>query len=236
VAAARRSHQAGFDGVELHAAHLYLLSAFISPYTNRRNDDYGGDITNRCRFTREIIEDIKTAVGTDFPVWVRLNGCEALEPGLSLKESRQAAVIFAEAGADAVHVSAYTIPAKRKVKTGLTIPVGGGPGKDIPHGVFLDYAGAIKEAVNIPVVAVGKLDDVSLAEEALAQGKCDMIALGRQLLCDPYWAQKVKEGREKEIVHCDYCDTCHVALHNGREIVCAQNLNLYDKPSYKKRS
>ncbi len=236
VAAARRACQAGFDGVELHAAHLYLLSAFISPYTNRRNDAYGGDITHRSRFTREVIEDVKTALGTDFSVWVRINGCEAMDPGLSLEESGKAAAIFAEAGADAIHVSAYTIPANRKVKTGLTIPVGGGPGKDTPHGIFLDYAEAIRDAVDIPVVAVGKLDDMSLAATALTQGKCDMIALGRQLLCDPYWALKVKEGREKEIVHCNYCDTCHKALHDGRDIVCAQNLNLYDKPRYKERS
>ncbi|MBW1699450.1 MAG: NADH:flavin oxidoreductase [Deltaproteobacteria bacterium] len=261
TAAARLVFQAGFNGVELHAAHLYLLSAFISPYTNRRDDAYGGDITSRTRLVREIIEDIKESVGSDFLLWVRINGCEALNPGLSVEESAQAAAMLSEAGADAIHVSAYTIAIDSKVKTGLTIPVvglwpqlsseqfidskvktgltipvGSGPCRDTPSGPFLDYAKAIKQAVGIPVVAVGKLDAPAVASEAMTEGKCDMIALGRQLLCDPYWAEKVKDAREGQIVHCNYCNTCHKALHEGKEILCAQNLNLYGKPKYKRPS
>ncbi|MBW1994687.1 MAG: NADH:flavin oxidoreductase [Deltaproteobacteria bacterium] len=236
TAAARLVFQAGFNGVELHAAHLYLLSAFISPYTNRRDDAYGGDITSRTRLVREIIEDIKESVGSDFLLWVRINGCEALNPGLSVEESAQAAAMLSEAGADAIHVSAYTIAIDSKVKTGLTIPVGSGPCRDTPSGPFLDYAKAIKQAVGIPVVAVGKLDAPAVASEAMTEGKCDMIALGRQLLCDPYWAEKVKDAREGQIVHFNYCNTCHKALHEGKEILCAQNLNLYGKPKYKRPS
>jgi 2,4-dienoyl-CoA reductase-like NADH-dependent reductase (Old Yellow Enzyme family) len=88
--------------------------------------------------------------------------------------------------------------------------------------------------VNIPVVAVGKLDDPLLAARALSDGTCDMIALGRQFLCDPHWVRKIQQGREEEIVHCKYCQTCHRALHNNEEIYCAQNINLYGTPSYKK--
>ncbi len=106
--------------------------------------------------------------------------------------------------------------------------------QDVPPGPFLDYAGAIKEAVDIPVVAVGKLDDPLLAARALSDGTCDMVALGRQFLCDPHWVRKVQQGRAAEIVHCIYCQTCHRALHNNEEIYCAQNLNLYGEPSYKK--
>lgn len=233
VRAAHRAYQAGFDGVELHAGHFYLLGASISPYTNKRQDAYGGDIYNRTRLTREIIQDVKSEIGSDFVVWVRINGCEALDPGLSMDESGQVAAIFEEAGADAIHVSAYTIPTDKSVKMKLHIPVGASPGKDTPPGPFLDFARSVKERVRIPVVAVGKLDDPKLAENALCDGKCDMVALGRQLLCDPYWVSKVRDQKEADIIHCKYCESCHRALHNGEPIICAQNLNLYGVPAYK---
>ena len=233
AAAALRAGKAGFDGVELHAAHMYLLSASMSPYTNKRTDAYGGDIHGRTRLTREVIEEIKSALGPEYPVWVRMHGCEALKPGLDLEACQQAATIYAEAGADVIHVSAYTLSTKKIAIAGLVTAVGGGPTKETPPGPFLDYAGAIKEAVDIPVVAVGKLDDPSLAGSAISEGKCDMVALGRQLLCDPYWPVKTQEGREEEIVHCKYCETCHKALYDSTDIFCSQNLNLYGKPRYK---
>jgi len=234
VAAARRARRAGFDGIELHAAHFYLLSASISPYTNRRDDEYGGSIPNRTRLTREIIENIRAELGADFTVWVRINGFEAFDPGVTVAESRQVAAIFADAGADVIHVSAYMSPAARNAKTGLDLPTGVGLSKDVPPGPYLEYAGAIKEAVDIPVVAVGKLDDPLLAAQALSDNTCDMVALARQFLCDPHWVRKVQQGREEEIVHCKYCQTCHRALYKNEEIYCIQNRNLYGKPSYRK--
>jgi len=233
VAAAWRARRAEFDGVELHAAHFYLLSASISPFTNKRRDEYGGSIVNRSRLTRETIEDIKAELGAEFPVWVRINACEELDPGLSLEEGQQVASIIAEAGADVIHVSAYTLPINKRVTGTVRIPVGAIPLKETPPGPFLDYAAAIRRVVDIPVIAVGKLDDPVLAAGALVDGKCDMIALARQLLCDPYWAQKVDEGRDKEIVHCRYCMTCHTAQQRGEDVGCAQNLNLYGQPVYK---
>lgn len=235
VTAAGRAQTAGFDAVELHAAHFYLLSAFISPYTNKRSDEYGGSIDNRARLVREIILDIKTALGSDFPIWVRINGYEAVEPGLNTEESRQAAAIFADAGADVIHVSAYTRPIKTTAEAGSPLPAIGGLSKDVPPGPYLDFANAVKGAVNIPVVAVGKLDDPGLAARAIDDGKCDFVALGRQLLCDPHWVVKVHHGREEDIIHCKYCETCHRALYKGVDIHCAQNLNLYGKPSYMKK-
>jgi 2,4-dienoyl-CoA reductase (NADPH2) len=233
VVASWRARRAGFDGVELHAAHFYLLSASISPFTNKRRDEYGGSIVNRSRLTRETIEDIKAELGAEFPVWVRINACEELDPGLSLEEGQQVASIIAEAGADAIHVSAYTLPINKRVTGTVRIPVGAIPLKETPPGPFLDYAAAIRRVVDIPVIAVGKLDDPVLAAGALVDGKCDMIALARQLLCDPYWAQKVDEGRDEEIVHCRYCMTCHTAQQRGEDVGCAQNLNLYGQPVYK---
>jgi len=130
VAACRRAHQAGFDGVELHAAHFYLLGASISPFTNRRTDDYGGNPTNRTRLTREIIQDIKASIGSDFPVWVRINACESMAPGLSLEEGCRVAGLLTEAGADVIHVSAYTLPINKKIQAFMNIPVGAIPVHD----------------------------------------------------------------------------------------------------------
>ncbi len=235
-AAARRARKAGFNGVELHAAHFYMLSASISPYTNRRDDEYGGSVSNRAKLTREIIKDIKDEHGSDLALSVRMNGFEALDPGLTTAESQQVATIFAGAGADVIHVSAVAAPTGPSVNTDMRIPPSGGLSKQAPPGPFLEYAGAVKKVVRIPVVAVGKLDDPALAAKALSDGTCDMVALGRQLLCDPHWVKKVQQGQEKEIVHCIYCQTCHKALHKNKDIYCAQNRNLYGKPSYRKQS
>ncbi len=234
VSAASRAKDAGFDGVELHGAHLYLLSSFLSPFTNKRTDEYGGSVQNRTRLIRETVEEIKTELGAHWPVWVRIHGCEALEPGLSLEEGQEAAKILAEAGADAIHVSAYTLPINKKITGLVIIRVGAIPVKDTPPGPFLGYAAAIKKAVNVPVIAVGKLDDPSLASGAVADGKCDMIALARQLICDPYWSMKAESGRTGEIVHCTYCNVCHTAQQKGEDIRCAQNLNLFGEPVYKR--
>ena len=233
VVAALNAHKAGFDGVELHAAHLYLLSASISPFTNRRTDEYGGSILNRARLTREIVQDIKSALDADYPVWVRINACETLDPGLSLQEGQQIASIMAEAGADAIHVSAYTLPINKKITDLVTVHVGAIPVNETEPGPFLDYAAAIKKVVDVPVIAVGKLDDPVLASKAVVDGKCDLIALARQLLCDPFWAQKVKSSRSEEIIHCNYCMTCHTAQQRGERVRCAQNENLYGEPIYK---
>lgn len=232
VAAARRAQAAGFDGVEIHAAHFYLLSAAISPFTNHRSDRYGGGIENRTRLPREVASDVKAAMGDGFSVWVRINACEKMEEGLSLEDGVRAAAILSGSGADVIHVSAYATPVAKHAKSVLRIPVGGGPQKDSPPGAYLPYAGAVKKAVPVPVVAVGKLDDPAISNKAISDKMCDMIALGRQLLCDPYWVLKLQEGREGDIFHCDYCAVCHHALTQGKEIICARNSNLFGKPSY----
>jgi len=234
VSAASRAKKAGFDGVEFHGAHLYLLSAFLSPFTNSRTDEYGGSLPNRVRLIREAIEEMKTKLGAEWPVWVRIHACESLEPGLSLEEGQEAARILAEAGADAIHVSAYTLPINKKITDLVKIRVGAIPVKDTPPGPFLGYAAAIKKAVNVPVIAVGKLDHPSLASSAIGDGKCDMTALARQLICDPYWSRKVETGRTGEIVHCTYCNSCHTAQQKGEDIRCALNLNLFGEPVYKR--
>ena len=234
VRAASRVKKAGFDGVELHAAHLYLLSAFLSPYTNQRMDEYGGSLINRTRLLREIVEDIKSELGAHWPIWVRMNACEALEPGLSLEEGQDIAKILVETGVDAIHVSAYVLPINKKITNLVHIRVGAIPLKNSPPGPLLKYAAAIKKTVDVPVIAVGKLDDPQFAANAVRGGKCDLIALGRQLLCDPYWSLKVKGGSPGKIVHCNYCNTCHTAQQRGEDVRCTQNLNMFGEPIYRK--
>jgi 2,4-dienoyl-CoA reductase-like NADH-dependent reductase (Old Yellow Enzyme family) len=234
VRAASRAKKAGFDGVEIHAAHLYLLSAFLSPFTNQRTDEYGGSLPNRARLLREVIEEIKAGLGNGWPTWVRMNACELLQPGLSLEEGQEAAKIMMEAGADAIHVSAYVLPINKNITGIVNIRVGAIPLKGSPPGPLLPYAEAIKKSVHVPIIAVGKLDDPKVALKAIVDGKCDMTALGRQLICDPYWPSKLEKGQGKEIVHCNYCNTCHTAQQRGEEIICSQNLNLVGEPVYKK--
>ena len=234
VVAASRACRAGFDGVELHAAHLYLFSAFLSPFTNRRTDEYGGSVLNRTRFLRETIEEIKTELSAGWPVWVRMNACEALDPGMSLEEGQETAKILTGAGADAIHVSAYTLPINKKITGLVNIRVGALPVRSTPPGPFLGYATAIKREVKVPVIAVGKLHDPSLASSAIVDGRCDMIALARQMICDPYWSLKVESGRSDEIVYCNYCNSCHTAQQRGEDIFCAKNLNLCGEPSYER--
>ena len=234
VAAASRACRAGFDGVELHAAHLYLFSAFLSPFTNRRTDGYGGSVLNRTRFLRETIEEIKTELSNTWPVWVRMNACEALDPGMSLEEGQETAKILTRAGADAIHVSAYTLPINKKITGLVNIRVGALPVRSTPPGPFLGYAAAIKREVKVPVIAVGKLHDPTLASSAIVDGKCDMIALARQLICDPYWSLKVESGKADEIIYCNYCNSCHTAQQRGEDVFCAKNLNLCGEPSYER--
>jgi 2,4-dienoyl-CoA reductase-like NADH-dependent reductase (Old Yellow Enzyme family) len=204
----------------------------MSPYTNKRTDVYGGNLLNRSRLTKEIVEEIKSEFDGDFLVWVRMNACEALYPGLTLEDGQQIAAILAKAGADVIHVSAYTLPINKEITGKFTLRVGALPHKSTPRGPFLEYAAAIKRAVGVPVIAVGKLDDPELASNALLEEKCDLIALGRQLICDPNWVLKVVKDQQSEIVHCNYCMTCHTAQQRGVEVRCAQNLNLYGAPVY----
>jgi 2,4-dienoyl-CoA reductase (NADPH2) len=163
-----------------------------------------------------------------------MNACEALDPGMSLEEGQETAKILTGAGADAIHVSAYTLPINKKITDLVTIRVGALPVRSTPPGPFLGYAAAIKREVKVPVIAVGKLHDPTLASSAIVDGRCDMIALARQLICDPYWSLKVESGKADEIIYCNYCNSCHTAQQRGEDVFCAKNLNLCGEPSYRR--
>jgi len=206
--AAERANRAGFDGVEIHGAHDYLISEFLSPLSNRRRDAYGGTVENRARFLLEIIESIRKRVGRDYPVWCRLSAMEiGVEGGITLEETQVVAQLAEKAGVDAIHVSAHQVtPARR-------------PPMVQPPCIFVPLAEGIKKVVSVPVIAVGRITP-ELGEGVLRDGKADFISIGRALLADPHLPQKVAIGRMEDITPCICCLTCLDSLSWRREGVC----------------
>ena len=203
--ACRRAKEAGFDAVEFHGAHGYLISQFLSPYYNRRSDEYGGSPERRARFGAEIVTAARKKVGPDFPLIMRMDGWDGYEGGVVLDEAVKIAPIFVEAGADALHVSAG---AREAVQWQFLSYLQESAG-------LVHLAEAVKKVVNVPVITVGKLGDPVLAEEVLRQGRADFIALGRPLIADPHLVRKVQEGRLEEIRSCIYCSNCLGESYKG---------------------
>ena len=202
VEAARRARQAGFDAVELQACHGLLINQFLSPLTNRRQDEYGGSREDRIRFLAEIVEGIKRHVGADFPVMVRLVAEDALDGGLALEDGRWLARCLEEVGADAIHPD-FGLGGKEKRLEPMPYPQ-----------AWRAYlAEEIKAAVSIPVIAVGVIREPQVAEEILEAGKADFVALGRALNADPEWPNKARGGDVGAIRRCVGCNECVIARH-----------------------
>jgi 2,4-dienoyl-CoA reductase-like NADH-dependent reductase (Old Yellow Enzyme family) len=206
--AAERAKKAGFDGVEIHGAHGYLISQFLSPLSNHRRDAYGGSLENRARFLLEVIEAIRERVGRDYPVWCRLSAMEiGAEGGITLEETQVVAQMAEKAGLDAIHVSAHQVtPARR-------------PPMAQPPCLFVPLAEGIKKVVSVPVITVGRIPP-ELAEGVLRDGKADFISIGKALLVDPYLPQKVATGRTGDIRPCIYCLACLDSISWRKEGVC----------------
>ncbi|MDJ0721575.1 MAG: FAD-dependent oxidoreductase [Desulfobacterales bacterium] len=183
--AARRCREAGFDFIEVHAAHGYLINQFMSPNANQRRDAYGGCFDNRIRFLLELLQDIKTRAGSDFPVGIRINGDDYIADGWTLDDALRLAPVLEAHGADYLHVSAGVYGSRE-----LTIP-----SLYAPQGCFLHLAETVKRTVTIPVVAVGRIKQLDMADAVVAAGQADMVALGRALLADPEMPVKGLEGR-----------------------------------------
>jgi len=209
--AARRAKEAGFDAIEIHAGHGYLLTQFLSPYTNWRQDEYGGNNRNRARLVLEIISAIRKEVGNDYPIIIRISADDLVEGGNTLRETRVISHWLEEAGVDCISVS------------------GGHDGSKaeacmlVPRGHMIPLATAIKSEVSVPVIAVGRINTPAMAETILQEGKADLIALGRPLLADPDWPRKVMEGKENEIRRCLYCMCCSRDPGPGYPIMCIVN-------------
>lgn len=175
AAAAGRVRSAGFDGVEIHSAHGYLLSQFLSPLSNQRRDQYGGSLEKRMAIHREVIAAVRQAVGGDYPIFLRLGACDYAAGGNTIEDGVWAARLCVEAGVDILDVSGGLC---------LQHPTNTGPG------YFADAAAAIKGAVTVPVILTGGVRRIQEAEKLLAAGSADLIGVGKELLADPAWAKK----------------------------------------------
>jgi 2,4-dienoyl-CoA reductase-like NADH-dependent reductase (Old Yellow Enzyme family)/thioredoxin reductase len=213
--ASANARKAGFDFIEIHGAHGYLVCQFFSPATNRRSDRYGGDLTGRMRFGTDCVSAIRSTVGDGFPIFYRLGAWEDIPDGITTEDSVRFAVELEKSGVDVIDVSLGTTSGKQLTAS---------PGPEYPEGTLVPFAEAIKRGVNVPVIAVGRFRTPEVAEAILEQGKADMIAVGRQLIADPYWPEKATTGRAEDIVPCISCNTCFEAVRQpGTRLRCSVN-------------
>jgi 2,4-dienoyl-CoA reductase-like NADH-dependent reductase (Old Yellow Enzyme family) len=223
--AAARARAAGFDGVEIHAAHYYLVSQFLSPYANRRTDRWGGDVAGRARFGVEVTRAVRRAVGPDYPIFCRMHGMELFEGGMSAEDAAASAQAFRDAGVDVLDASAIGSSSRGEwqgqsfLNTSSVLPKGG------PAGAYAAGAGRLREAAGIPVIAVGKLGEPGVAQQVLDRGQADLVALARQLIADPRAAEKLLAGRDADIQRCQECLTCFASIRKG-PVKCGINKAL----------
>ncbi|MFN2311395.1 MAG: FAD-dependent oxidoreductase [Spirochaetia bacterium] len=214
--AARRTKEAGFDGVELHGAHGYLFNSFISPRTNKRTDKWGGSFENRCRFAVEVVRAVREEIGPDFPLFFRMSAAESTPNGLTLEDGLRYARVLQEEGVDCLDVSHGTYESIKHF-----------PMQGDPLDSLVDLAEAVKQAVSIPVIAVGSLGiDPTVAERVIAEGKADMVHFGRELLADPELPNKIRSNRFEEARTCIRCNECTGSIDKGHFLACAVNPEL----------
>ena len=217
VNAANRAKEAGADAVEIHAAHGYLISSFISPYTNSRDDEYGGSVENRSRFLAEVIKAVREKIGASFAMWCKIDSEEFLiDEGITLEDAKVTALIAETAGADAINASAYADPT---AGPGMHMAISHTPST---NGHLLPNAAAIKSVLHIPVISAG-LVEPAMAERSITNGELDFLSMGRKLLADPELPNKLREGRSRDIRPCMYCQTCLSEIVAGKKLRCAIN-------------
>ena len=223
--AARRIAEAGMDGMEVHAAHGYLISTFLSPAWNRRTDRWGGSPETRARLLCDVVAAVRARTGPGFAIVVRLDGREyGVEGGITPEDAATRAQLAVAAGADAIHVSATS-------SDGSGVGFTDGP---LPWqvGQYAEYARTVRRAVDVPVIAVGRLDPLS-GERLIADGGCDFVAMGRQLLADPDLPRRLADGRPEMVRPCINCFVCVARNFWSGQPVCAVNSRLghYDEPA-----
>jgi 2,4-dienoyl-CoA reductase (NADPH2) len=215
AAAARRAVEAGFDAIELHAGHGYLLHAFLTPFSNRRTDRYGGDAAGRATLFVDVVRAVRAAVPDGFPVWARIGADERhREPAQHLDDALVAMGLGVDAGLVALHVTSYAEPS---VATGIT-------DGHTPHapGALLPLAAAVRRSFDVPVIAMGRLTP-ELAERTLAEGTAEVIAMGRALIADPDLVNHLAEGRRDRVRPCAYQYRCISAIFTNESVRCAVN-------------
>lgn len=225
---AERVRKAGFDGVEIHGAHYYLINSFLSRAWNRRRDAYGGQsLENRTRFAVEIIEAIRAMVGKEFVVGIRMNGAEyGLKDGTPLQEAQEMAKILVKTGLDYINVSAHGVgPYYRMIMPEHLLfpePRTLLAGQVRKPGALVPLAAAIKQTINVPIITSGRID-AELGEWVLQQGMADLIGLNRRLFADPDYPRKVSEGRMEDIAPCTACLECMSRIEQSAPIRCRIN-------------
>ena len=212
VAAAANCKKASIDGVELHGAHGYLLGSFISPYTNKRTDDYGGSVENCCRIVTDIIHGIRQTCG-NYPICVRINGDDFVEGGITLDYAVQVAQVLEAAGADAINVSCAVYE---------TVPNMIEPNY-YEEGWRKNLAKTVKAHVHVPVIAVNTIKFPATAEKLLKEGVSDFVGVSRGQMADPEWVNKTKAGREDLIRKCMGCMQCNKSVVIDGYLSCAAN-------------
>lgn len=224
---ALRARMAGFELVEIHGAHGYLLTEFLSPETNRRTDLYGGSLAGRMRFLLEVMRAVRRSVGDDFPVSVRLSASEYMPNGVTLEESKVVARALEQEGADVLHISG----GNHETRWAQVVPM------FLPLAFHAQAAAEIKREVKIPVIASGSITRPELAEEILEEGKADFVSLARPLLADPEFVRRVREGRPQEIRPCIRCNEgcLRRGPSLGRGVSCAVNPALGFEEEYRLR-
>ncbi|MEH6593886.1 MAG: FAD-dependent oxidoreductase, partial [Halioglobus sp.] len=216
--AAVRAQTAGFDAIEIHGGHGYLIANFLSPATNKRTDQYGGSRENRARFLTEIISAVRAATGEGFPILVRIDAREyRMEGGIELADCVETARFCEQAGASAIDVSAYG-------NTAHSIAFTEAPLVHEPAG-FLEFAKAVKKSVSIPVIGVGRVEP-DVGERSIAAGDFDFLAMGRKLLADPDLPNKLAAGEDKSVRPCIYCYICVSKIFINQPMVCAVNHDM----------
>lgn len=213
--AAKRAREAGFDAVEIHGAHGYLISQFLSPYSNKRTDKYGGDIIKRATFLLEILQDVRKKVGDDYPIFLKMNIDDYVEGGITPEDAKLTAKLAVEAGADAI-IASVGIHESRPYRIIPTMA--------LPKFLNVELAALIKKDVSVPVATVGRIVDPIKASKVISEGMADLVVLGRALLSDPEWPKKAWEGKFEDIRECIGCNQgCIDNIHKMKPLACLQN-------------
>ena len=214
--ATTRAVQAGFELIEIHGAHGYLINQFLSRFSNIREDEYGGDVVGRTRFAREVVREVRKRVGEDFPVSFKISAQEFVPQGLTTEESIEILKQLVEEGIDIIQVSAGNDATPEWICQPMFMK----------QACLADSAAQIKAALDVPVMVVGRINDPRMADAIIADNKADLICMGRGLLADPELPKKAEAGRLDDIRICIACNTCMQSIFRKGRIECLVNPRL----------
>lgn len=221
---ARRAKSAGFDAIEIHGAHGYLIAQFLSPFANKRTDKYGGSFDGRLRFAVEVVECVRAKVGADYPISFRISADEFIKGGITLELAKKIAVRLQEAGIDVIHVSGSLAETEHMCEGSMSME----------RGYMVHLAEGIKKVVSIPVIAVGRINDPEFAEKILQDGRADLVAMGRALIADPMLPLKTMQGRISEVRKCIACNQgcAGRVIFSGLHMTCNINPGVGKEREY----